>query len=135
MKKKDRITSAEKELRIYQVYQMILNGFPRHKILIYGSGAWKACSRTMDDYISEVNQMMKNHNIKNYDYNLNLMNARIEDLINKCSEDRDKKTMVQLLKLQSDILGLNKQQVELSGSIDTTIRVIKLSGPDDGTTD
>ena len=117
-KNKDRITIAEKELRIYQIYQMVLNGFPRYKIQVYGKKTWNACERTIDGYISDVAKMMSDVNIRNHEYNLNLMNCRIEDLINKCYNDNDKKTMVQLLKLQSDILGLTKQQIDVTSGGD-----------------
>lgn len=117
-KNKDRITIAEKELRIYQIYQMVLNGFPRYKIQVFGKNHWNACERTIDGYISDVAKMMSDHNIKNHEYNLNLMNSRIEDLINKCYNDNDRKTMINLLRLQSDILGLKKQQVDITSGGD-----------------
>lgn len=101
-----RITKAEKELRLYQVYHLILNGYPRYKIVLFGEEQWGACARTMDGYIADVADMMNNININNHNYNLNLMNSRIEDLINKCYTENDKKTMVQLLRLQADILGI-----------------------------
>ncbi|NBW79606.1 MAG: hypothetical protein EBR27_11435 [Betaproteobacteria bacterium] len=133
-KPKDRITLAEKELRLYQIYQMVLNGFPRYKIIVYGKNTWNACERTIDGYISDVADMMKSWNIKNHEYNLNLMNSRIEDLINRCYIDNDKKTMVQLLKLQSDVLGLNEQRLQIEGNLNHNISVIKLNGPiEDGT--
>lgn len=123
---KNKITAAEKELRIYQVYELILKGLPRYKIVLYGRDKWDACERSMDNYIGEVYNLMRDYNLKNHEHNLNLMNSRIEDLINKCYNENDKKTMVQLLKLQSDILGLNKIQMDISGNIEHSIDVIKL---------
>lgn len=123
---KNKITAAEKELRIYQVYELILKGLPRYKIVLYGRDKWDACERSMDNYIGDVYNLMRDHNLKNHEHNLNLMNSRIEDLINKCYDENDKKTMVQLLKLQSDILGLNKIQMDISGNIEHSIDVIKL---------
>jgi hypothetical protein len=95
---------------------MVLNGFPRHRIITFGKSQWNACDRTTDGYISDVADMMRNKNLENHEYNLNLMNSRIEDLINKCYTENDKKTMVQLLKLQSDILGLNKQKLDITSN-------------------
>lgn len=110
----NRITQAEKELRLYQVYQMVLNGYPRWKIVEFGRDQWKAVDRTIDNYISEVADMMRNENTKNFDYNFNLMNSRIEDLINRCYSENDKKTIVNLLRLQSEINGLKKERIEMT---------------------
>jgi len=126
----NRITQAEKELRLYQVYQMVLNGYPRYKIIEYGRSYWKAVDRTIDGYISEVSNMMKNENTKNFDYNFNLMNSRIEDLINRCYLENDKKTIVNLLRLQSEINGLKKDRIELSGEV----KIKTIWGGEDDTT-
>lgn len=110
----NRITQAEKELRLYHIYELVLNGYPRYKILEFGRNEWKASDRTIDGYIAEVAEMMKNENTKNFEYNYNLMNSRIEDLIVKCYLENDKKTLVNLLRLQSEINGLKREKVDVS---------------------
>ena len=134
VKKNERITAAEKELRVFQVYHMVLNGYPRYKIILFGRDTWNACDRTIDGYISDVNQMMNDINIKNHQHNLSLMNARIEDLINKCYTENDKKTIVNLLKLQSEILGIkaaDKVDITSGGNAITEIKLIQVNKKDE----
>lgn len=52
------------------------------------------------------------------------MNSRIEDLINRCYSENDKKTIVNLLRLQSEINGLKKDKLDITTNgenINTTI--------------
>lgn len=128
----NRITQAEKELRLYYVYELVLNGYPRYKIIEFGRNEWKASDRTIDGYIAEVADMMKNENTKNFEYNFNLMNSRIESLIVKCNLENDKKTLVNLLRLQAEINGLKKDRVEISGEMSIkNIEIIIKDGLED----
>lgn len=105
-----RITHAEKELRVFQIYKLIIEGTPRHQLVKFGKEEWGACPRVIDTYISEVNTMLKNTLIDDYKHQLNLMNSRIEDLINRCYLNFDFKTIVNLMKLQSEILGVKSAE-------------------------
>ena len=108
------ITKAEKEIRLYQVYQMFMNGFPRHKIVEFGRSSWKAYDRTIDGYIAEVANMIKSVNLENIEYNQKLINSRIEDLLVRCYRDNDKKTAFNLIKLQSEVLGVKMNKIDIT---------------------
>ena len=78
--------------------------------------------------------------IQNYYKDLNSASleeaiGQLEEMAEDAKRKKNYKLAFDIRKELSKIQGHYTEKIQLSGSIDTTIRVIKLSGPDDGTTD
>ena len=102
-------TRAEKELRVNQVVRMLVNCASRSSIIRYAADEWGVSGRTTDKYIAEARQILKKDaDIDRHDYLASRLQT-IDTIVQKALKSGQLSNAIGALKLQSELLGLNKQ--------------------------
>lgn len=87
--KETRATQAEVENRVAVVVEMILQGYPRHKILSYGLKEWKIRAKGTDTYISKAKKIIKEIANQDSEMEFEKAKARLNDLYSKAFKNKD----------------------------------------------
>lgn len=124
------ITSAERIIRVQEVYNMILQGATRQQILRYCAGSFNVKERVCDDYLSEAKQLLKENFAKTEDADLmkSEIYARYELLYKQSFDVDDFRECRNILKSITDLLGISqpaKLDITTKGeSINSTPQIV-----------
>lgn len=113
----DRLTDAERALRIGEVHNLLVNGVRRADILRHASNKeWGVSSRTVDDYIARATAEIKAAATVDKEERLGRSLRRLENLYQATQRIQDHKTSLSVVKTEADLLGLAAPaKHELSG--------------------
>lgn len=102
-------TKAEKEFRVTQVVRMLINCASRSSILQYAAKEWGLATRTADKYIADARLVLREDaNIERSDYLASRLQT-LDTIVQKSVKAGQFNNAIGALKLQSELLGLNKQ--------------------------
>ncbi len=110
-------SQAELELRIEQVYNMLIDGNTRYSIVQSGSKEWNISNRQVDDYIKLATIKIKEHAKETIEDFTNEAKAKFRKLFNIAMKNKDYHEARQIIATASDVLGYSKVKVEHSGLI------------------
>jgi hypothetical protein len=110
-----RSDNNEIQLRTSQVYEWIMWGWPRHKMVTEGEIKWKVSSRAIDDYIGKAKELIKDQ----------VLNPQREELLKesiaswnefkeRCKNSGDRKNEAVAKKQIDRILGLDIQKIDVT---------------------
>ena len=117
-------TDAEVELRINQVYTMVVKGDSRKDIVRYGSKTWDVSSRTIDEYLAKVHEEIKETYNKEYKENIiSKQLVQLDDLYKKNYTNEDFKECRSLIETKSKLLGLNEPEKRQVANDEHSIKI------------
>ncbi|MCT4664943.1 MAG: hypothetical protein N4A45_06885 [Flavobacteriales bacterium] len=111
-------TKAIVNLRVSEIASLLIDGKSRIDIVEYSSIKWTIGERQTDKYIAKARELISNENKKNVRYDYGKALKRYELLYSKAMEDKDYRLALSVNKEISQLQGLNKIEVEHSGSIE-----------------
>jgi len=125
-------TDAEIEIRVAKVYDMLIEGTPRPKILQFGSTTWGVSDRTTDEYIKRAKTFLVEQNEKDRDLNRALAIQRLNNIYFRCMKVQDfqraiaaQKELNQLQDLYAptrmEHSGVNGEPIQFEGQVAHTI--------------
>lgn len=104
-----RVTKAEKELRVSLVVNLLLRSATKSEILRFSAkSGWGLASRTIDDYIAEATQIIKEQGQKRRVNAFDRHLAQLHKLILLAYDKNDLNLVRNLLRDEADLLGLNQ---------------------------
>lgn len=108
-KKKGRPTKAETERRVSTVYQLMIDGLDRSRILQYSSENWGVSERSTDEYIAKarIKFLEALEETENKDVMKMYIFKRLENLYSLNMENYDLKEARAVLADASKIFGVN----------------------------
>lgn len=119
-------TDAEIELRIATLYEMIVKGCSRAYILRYSADKWNIEERTVDTYLANVRDIIKETYGQEYKETiLNNHLAQLEDLYAKNYIIEDFRECRTIIESRNKLLGLNAAE-----KTETTIKIEQPLFPD-----
>lgn len=125
-------TKAETQLRISQIYKMLLSGVGRAEIIQYGSKNWEIGDRQTDDLIARTNKIFEANAEVIRDREFGKSISRLNDLYMRSMQVQDYKTCLSVQKEVIALLGLSaplkhKVEQELTGKDGAPIAFVKLT--------
>lgn len=103
--------------RITEVVDMLIAGKNRNAIIQYGSDCWNVGERQIDKYIAKARDLIQSDIQKNIEYDYAKAIRRYEELYNKAIENEDFRLALSINKELTNLQGLSKVQLELSGNV------------------
>jgi hypothetical protein len=101
-------TKSEKEFRVNQVVRLLINCASRSSIVQYSANEWGVSARTADKYIAEARLVLREDaNIERHDYLASRLQT-LDSIVQKSVKAGQFNNAIGALKLQSELLGLNK---------------------------
>lgn len=114
-------TNAEIEQRISEVYQLVVNGARRAKILRHATDSgWDINERQIDRYIARATDMMREAAIVDREKELGRAIARLHDLYERAHADGNHATSLAILREMTQLTGV------------AAAAKLEISGPDGG---
>jgi hypothetical protein len=110
-----KITQAESELRLQQVYEMLIDSYSRYMIIQYCTKTWGLEARQVDEYIKKATDKIKEYVNETVEDFTNKSKAKFEKLYNMAIKNRDFTEARQIIKTESEVLGYAKLNVEIAG--------------------
>lgn len=104
--------------RVNIIVDMIISGKSRADIIHYGSENWNLGERQIDKYIAKSRDTIQVEIVKNLEYDYAKAIKRYEVLYMKAIEGKDYRLAVTINKEITQLQGLNKLQLDHSGSIE-----------------
>lgn len=119
---RDRVDGALFDERVYAVMDLMIQGWPRRKIIQIVSTnekfMWDVVPRQIDNYIAKAKEIIKASAVFDRDEEIGAAIERYRDLFAKSSMLHDYKACLAISKELTELLGLKpKQQLELSGKL------------------
>lgn len=116
-----KVTKAEFERRVTQVYAMLLRREPRHVIVRHGATEWEITSRAMDDYIAAatayiVQEQQEIRALEGKMYFHKTM-ASLDFVFRQAVRDRDWKTCLAVIKEQNTLMGIYPSKMHVLDAI------------------
>lgn len=111
-------TSFEKELRVSEIAKQLMRGNTiRAGLLQYVAEMtdWGVCERTVDGYIKDARDMLKNELIQDLEFEKGLALNQLNYLIDKNLKIQDYREVRNCIKAKSEILGLLASKTSDSG--------------------
>lgn len=105
-------------LRVSIVAKHLIEGKSRAEIMHLSATNWNVRKRQTDKYIAKARELISNENKKNVRYDYGKALKRYELLYSKAMEEKDYRLALSVNKEISQLQGLNKIEVEHSGSIE-----------------
>ena len=101
-------TKAEKEFRVNKVVRMLVNCASRSSIVRFLADEYGVSERTADNYIAEARLILKKDaDIDRHDYLASRLQT-IDTIVQKAMKCGQYNNAIGALKLQSELLGLNR---------------------------
>lgn len=120
-------TNAEMELRLKQVYSMIIEGYGRRQIIQYASATWGITERQTDTYLKRVHeQIQEDFGEQNRIALINKQLAKLQNLYhaNRAEGKFDECRLI--IGVENKMLGLNEaEKVEVDAKQSITINEVK----------
>lgn len=123
-------TQIVKEKRVKQVMALLVVGKYRWEIVQDLSKEWECSEANVDQYIADAKNLASEHFSKE---SINDILSKYNYLYNSALRKGDGKLAKSVLDSIAKISGHYKDNIELSGSLNHNITVIKLNGPQDDT--
>ncbi len=117
-------TQVVKEQRIKQVMALLVVGKYRWEIVQDLSKEWECSEANVDQYIADAKELMSDHFSKE---TINDILSKYNYLYNDALRVGDKRQAKNVLDSIAKVAGYYKDKVELSGSIDHNVSVIRLT--------
>lgn len=117
MKTTKKSTKGKIAERVAEIIPMILEAKRRTDIIRFGSEKWGITERQVENYITKANNFLKERAEKDMDLNYSKAVHRYEELYRKSLEKKDLKTCVTINEKLAHLQGLDKTQIEHSGSV------------------
>lgn len=107
--KKEKTTAADVERRVSAVYEKVIRGWTRRRILRFSAEEWQLSGRQTDTYIQRVNEEIK----KTYgaDHRKRLLQgqmAKLDHLYHKNYDRKDYKECRGIIESVNKLFGLNE---------------------------
>ena len=115
MSKSDKNTVNQ---RVNIVAEQLIEGKSRTEIIQYSSDNWTVGERQTDKYIAKARELISKENKKNVMYDYGKALKRYEHLFSKAMGEKDYRLALSVNKEISQLQGLNKVEIEHSGSIE-----------------
>ena len=135
-KRQAKSSKIQTAVRVKQVMEWQLASWPSFKICQEAKLQWGINDRMTFYYIEEANKMWQEGFSNDKQHLARKIQARLEDLTQKMVAANDFRGAAQAQKYLSDVSGVTKQQVELTGAdgnpiqSEATIKVLVLPDPE-----
>lgn len=123
-------TQVVKEQRVKQVMALLVVGRYRWEIVQELSKEWNCSEANVDQYIADAKKLSTDHFKKE---TIDDILSKYNYLYNNALRKGDGKLAKSVLDSIAKISGHYKDNIELSGSLNHNVTVIKLNGPQDDT--
>jgi hypothetical protein len=116
-----KVTKAEQERRITQVYTMLLRREPRHAIVQYGSNEWGVTPRATDNYIAAATacivQEQEELRATRGKMFFHKTMSSLDFVFRQAVRDRDWRTCLAVIKEQNTIMGIYPSKMQVLEAI------------------
>lgn len=102
------------EDRVSQVYDWMLSGWPRHKMVAEGKKLWDVLPRAVDEYIAKAKALFYEMVAKDREEAYSKHLARLEHLYSECVKNKDRRTAAQVTKQIAELQNLLTQRVDVT---------------------
>lgn len=127
-----KVTTAERSLRVAQVFRWLAERHPRAVVIQKSQAAWGVCEKTISDYITEARKMSRQRAGEQIEQDLEEAVLSMKNLISSAWEDGDhKQTILQVSQELHRLQGLHdhiKARYRDSGSSITPADYAKALG-------
>lgn len=124
-----RITKAEKERRVTQIVELLLNGVSRAQILQFAAkSGWKVADRSVDDYIAAATEQIKTSAAYDRDYEIAKAKERLEYLYQTNMIKQDHREARMVIKAQAELMGLDAPSKTALTDLDGNSLTIHITG-------
>jgi predicted DNA-binding protein (UPF0278 family) len=117
MKTNGKSTKVEVELRIMQVYTMIVNAWSKIEIVRYCSEKFNVCERQAEEYMERAHEKLKEIHKEASKNVLEKSIQRYEKWLKKSEEQGDYKGAKDMQIRIDKLLGLEKENIDITGNI------------------
>lgn len=114
---KTKSTKSKVRERVAEIVPMLIEARRRVEIVRYGSEKWGVSERQVENYIHKANVYLKERAERDMELSYSKAVHRYEMLYAESLKKKDLKTCVMINEKLSHLQGLNKTQVEHSGSV------------------
>jgi hypothetical protein len=107
--------TSERDNRVNHCLEWLMDGYTRKMALREGSQMWGVCTRTVDDYFSDAQDVLQKHYEAKRSRLLSTYVARLDDMYEKTAHlKEDYSTARQIVMDQAKLAGLLKEQIEVN---------------------